>query len=184
MFNLNDASEKLTTSYQKPGIAIVTITGVVLEESSKAKVPYITLTTQSENGDLGKSGRMFLSTDTKPGKKSSGWAVTARNLVDIIVACKNVSEEEAKNMIAVNTKEELVTKLSAILVGRSLRAKFKGETSEKGTVYATLDRVESLTVPADETALRFDAARDVKPFTGTTTSPAFSPEDAKADLPF
>lgn len=182
MFDLNDASEKLATSYQKPGITNIKITGVVLEESSKAKVPFITLTTESENGDLGKSGRMFLSTDIKEGKKSSGWAVTARNLVDLIMAGTNKTEDEAKALIKVDTKEQLVTKLSAILVGAKMRAKFKGETSDRGTIFATIAQVESLAVPADQTSLRYDPVRDIK--SSTTTSFQTVTEDTTKDLPF
>lgn len=184
MFDLNAASDKITTSYQQPGIANVKITGVLLEETGTNKVPYIVLTTESEAGELGKSGRMFLSTEVKEGKKTSGWAVTARNLVDIIVAAKGKTEEEAKSMISVQTKEELVNKLSAILVGSKLRAKFKGEISDKGTIFATLAQVESLLVPQEESKLRFNADRDIKPSTNTSTQIMSSGPAVGADLPF
>jgi hypothetical protein len=183
MFDLNDASEKLATSYQKPGITNIKITGVVLEESSKAKVPFITLTTESEDGSLGKSGRMFLSTEVKEGKKASGWSVTARNLVDLIMAGTNKTEEEAKALIKVDTKEQLVAKLSAILVGTKMRAKFKGETSDRGTVFATIAQVESLSIPADQSNLKFDPIRDIKPATGTSVQ-TVSAADTTSDLPF
>lgn len=182
MFNLNDASDKLQTTYQKPGIANITITGVVLEETNLNKVPYIRLTTKSDAGDQGTSGRMFLSTDKKPDKKTTGWAITARNLVDIISASHNVSDDEAKAMIKAGNPTELVTKLSATLVGRKLRAKFKGETGSTGAVYATLDRVESLNVPQESTSLRFDATRDIKPYTGPTVTEVST--ESAADLPF
>lgn len=186
MFDLKDASDKLTNTYQKPGIANVTITAVSLEETGTNKVPFIQLLTESESGDVGKSGRMFLSTEVKPGKKTSGWAVTARNLVDIIMATKNISEDDAKATISgIANKEQLAAKLSAILIGGKLRAKFKGETNEKGNIYATLAQVESLSVPVAETSLRYDASRDIKPFTGTSTTNVLGGESEKtADLPF
>lgn len=183
MFDLNQASDKITTSYQKPGISNITITGVVLEETSVNKVPYIKLTTKSDTGDLGQSGKMFLSTDVKEGKKTSGWAITARNLVDIISAAHGVSDDEAKQSIKASNVTELVNKLSAKLVGQKLRAKFKGETGEKGIIFATMDRVESLSIPESESKLKFDKDRDIKPYTGTTVQ--MTAEDAKQpDLPF
>lgn len=182
MFDLKDATEKQGASYQKPGIANITITGVVLEETSKNQVPYIKITTKSDSGDLGFSGKMFLSTEVKEGKKTSGWAITARNLVDIIVASHNITEDEAKATIKASNPTELVNKLSATLVGKKLRAKFKGEKAPSGVVYASMDRVESLNVPVEATSLRFDPERDIKAQGGTTVE-TITTEQAK-DLPF
>ena len=137
MFDLNEASEKSSTDYQKPGITNVTFTGVVLEKTKTNQVPFIKLLTKSDSGEVGNSSQMFLSTEKKAGKTMAAWNVTARNLVDILKSAHNVDDATAKSMITdIPTQEALVTKLSALLVGKKVRAKFKGETSEKGNIFA------------------------------------------------
>ena len=186
-FNLNDASEKITTTYQTPGIATVEITGVLLEKTKANQVPYIKLVTKNENGDIGHSSQMFLSTEKKEGKTMAAWNVTARNLVDILMSAHNCDEATAKGMIVANTQEELQTKLSARLVGRKVRAKFKGETSQKNNVFAILSQTESASVPLEQSRLKFDKERDIKPFQGvpqSSSQPTFETADKTEDLPF
>lgn len=185
MFNLSEASEGSTQlSYQTPGIYDnVSISEVVLEETSTNKVPYMKLVTKGANGEIGQSPKMFLSTDVKPGKKTSGWGVTARNLVDLLKATYNISDDEAKSkMPSVNSAQELIEKVSALLVGKSFRAKFKGVTSSKGLVYAELGQAESMRV--ENTAMRYDPARDIKPFEGTTTVSTTDAIGGNDALPF
>jgi hypothetical protein len=192
-FNLNDAPESNfpvtnttntpKSTYQKPGIYDnVRITEVVLGASSLNKIPYLELRTAGDNGELGKSNRMWLSTtigknlDGSP-KKTSGWGITARNIVDLIIATHNVTRDEAKSMIDITEENKekaqqmLVNKISNLLVGRPFRAKFKGEQGKPredgsaGLVFATLDLVESMNIPKESSVLRFDSVRDVKAYT-------------------
>ena len=181
MFNLNEASEKSTPKYQEPGISTVEFTEVLLGETNANKIPYIKLVTKNQEGGIGQSSQMFLSTDVKPGKKMAAWNVTARNIVDILVNAHNCDEATAKSMIAVESKEQLVNKLSALLVGRKVRAKFKGETSQKGNVFAILAQTESLSITPDKSTLKFDPIRDIKPFAGV---PNTSSAAVEQDLPF
>lgn len=181
MFNLNAASEKTTPKYQEPGISVVEFTEVLLEATKTNNVPFIRLVTKNQDGAIGQSSQMFLSTDVKPGKKMAAWNVTARNIVDILVNAHDCDEATAKAMIAVENEKQLVTKLSALLVGRKVRAKFKGETSQKGNVFAILAQTESISVPADKSSLKFDPIRDIKPFAGV---PQTESAETTQDLPF
>ena len=189
-FNLNDAPDKsqnVGPQYQKPGISENTVvTEAVLLSTSANQVPYMELRTTGPNGELGKSNKMFLSTDVKEGKKMSAWAVTSRNIVDLIVATHNVDEPTAKNMLTASTKEEVVTKVSTILVGRPFRAKFKGKETVDGKIYASLDSAESMKVPSGESKLKFDAYRDITkeaPFTAAKEV-MNQPANTGSDLPF
>ena len=183
MFNLNAASERTETKYQQPGISTVTFKEVLLDNTKTNNVPFIKLVTEGENGEIGQSSQMFLSTEVKAGKKMAAWNVTARNIVDILVNAHNVDEATAKGMIAVENANQLVAKLSALLVGRKVRAKFKGETSQKGNVFAILAQTESLNVPAEQSRLKFDPSRDIKPFAGIP-SDATESTAVESDLPF
>ena len=107
------------------------------------------------------------------GKKTAAWDITARNINDLICCTHNISRDEAKAIELVSSNETnqekqismLVDKLSSLLVGRPFRAKFKGEqTKEGGTVFSTLDRVESMNVPSVATGLKFNLDKDIKMF--------------------
>jgi hypothetical protein len=180
-FNLKDAGDKpVQASFQKPGIyENVKVVDVLLEKSSQKQVLYLKLVTSGQNGETGYSTKMFLSTTVGEGKKTSAWSITARNLADLICATHNIEDAKAKEMIAVETVDQLVSKVSALLVGRPFRAKFKGEegSNGNGTIFASLDRVESMQIAAENTNLRFDAARDIKKYEGPVmTSPANAPK--------
>jgi len=209
-FNLSDAPESNVNNadkktYQKPGIyENVVISGVSLGSSSLNKIPYLELQTVGPNGELGKSNRMWLSTtvgknlDGSP-KKTSGWGVTARNIVMILQATHNITREEATAIQLVPENETntekihaiLVNKLSTLLVGRPFRAKFKGEQSKPrpdgtpGLVFATLDLVESMSTPKDQSTLRFDPSRDIKLYEGyVEVTDNIESSAKKSDLPF
>ncbi len=180
-FNLSEAGEKQQgTQYQKVGVyPDVKVTEVVLEKSTVKQVPYLKLITSGANGEVGQSNKMFLSTTVGEGKKTSAWAITARNLVDLIMATHNVDEDTAKGMIVVENENQLLAKVSALLVGRPFRAKFKGEEGSKGngTIFATLAQVESMKVPSAESRLSFDPTRDIKKYEGPILgSPADAPK--------
>lgn len=187
-FDLKEANESQvsTVNYQKVGVYDnVKITEVVLAETSVNKVPYIELKTIGQNGEVGRSNKMFLSTDVKPGKTTSAWAITARNIVDLLVNTHNITRDEAKAMIAVDNAQQLVTKLSALLIGKPFRAKFKGEEGQKpGVIYPTMDITESMQVPAAETRLSFNPDRDIKKYQGPAASLESIGTSQASDLPF
>lgn len=181
MFNLNEATDKKTATYQQPGISDnVVVTEVLLEKSNVKQSPYLRLVTKGENGEQGTSGRMYLSTNVADGKRISAWAITARNLVDLIMATHNVDEATAKTYINdVASEQALVNKISALLVGKPFRAKFKGEEGQKGGIFATLAQVESMGVTS--TKMRFNADKDIKKYTGPQDAATSTPVE---ELPF
>lgn len=195
MFDLSQASEGRDEStplviYQKPGIADnVVISDVVLEYTTKNNVQYMRLITKGANGEVGKGPQMYLSTDIKNNtdgtpKKTSGWGVTARVLTDLIKATHNVTEEVATPMIkGIETPQALIEKVSALLVGKPFRAKFKGATSAKGYIFAELSQSESMRV--EPTKMKFNESYDIKPYEGPMTTSTENKEVPIVDnLPF
>lgn len=185
MFDLSQASEgNVSSNYQKPGIYDnVVISEVVLEETSRQKVPYLRLVTKDTDGAIGSSVKMFLGTETKEGKQTSGFAITARNIVDLIIATHNIEEAAAKAMIKVATPQELVDKTAALLVGKPFRCKFKGTYTAKNNIYAEIGQVESMRI--ETTRMNYKEARDIKPYQGpvvvNTTESIAGPA---SDMPF
>lgn len=199
-YSLNDAPENTkpaTTAnanyqqYQKPGIYDnVRIIEVRLGKSSLNKIPYLELITAGVNGEQGKSNRMWLSktiakdNDGNP-KKTSGWGVTQRNLLGLVEATYNMSEDEARKTEFVTGEfadrdaehEALRAGVEKMLKGRPFRAKFRGEQSQRGTIFAVLDLVESMNVPKESSKLYFNPDRDIK----MQPTPADQPVN---DLPF
>ena len=95
------------------------------------------------------------------------------------MAATNVSEEEAKAKINVENETQLVAKVSAILIGKPFRGKFKGEQSQKGLVFAHLAQVESMEVAP--TKMKFNADKDIKKYEGNG---AINTAPVSSDLPF
>ncbi len=178
-------------NYQRPGIAEnVMIDEIEFGKSSVKQSPYIRIKTVGQHGELGKSPFMWLTTekgtnlDGTP-KKTTGWAITAKNITDLICATHNDmsrQDAEAIELIPANAPDDkdrqcemLVAKLSTLLVGKPFRAKFKGEQSQpNGTIFATMDKVESMSIPKSMSSLRFNETNDIKLFVTTpvdTTSP-------------
>lgn len=180
-FNLNSASEKKqvnTTQYQKPGIYDnVKITSVELKVSGTGK-NFLFFNTVGANGEVGKSSSLWLT--------DAAWPVTARTLTDLLVATHNIPETDAKNMIAVGTPQELLAKVSALLVGKPFRAKFKGEETSRGAVIAVYSNCESMTIAAADTKLWYNADKDIKKYEGTAqAAPAvMNPSSDNDSLPF
>lgn len=189
-FSLNNVPETPTkpqVNYQKPGIVEnLKVTEVVLLETGTNKVPYMEIRTESPDGAIGRSSKMFFSTDVKPGKKMSGWDVSARNIRDFITATHNVNSNTAKELFGTpNSKESIVNKVSALLVGRTFRGKFKGEQGANGSIYSSIGQVESMIVPKEESRLKYNPDTDIKKYvvynpSETTADPNTNGED----LPF
>ena len=171
-FNLKSAPEKAQNTgkqYVSPGIYDNTkVVEVVLLETSKNKVPYMEIHTSGPNGEIGKSGKMFLSTkvgtneDGSP-KKMSAWEMSSGNILDFIQAAYNNNREQAETLFGeVSSNQQVVDKTAALLVGKVVRAKFKGEEGADGRVWPSIDKVESMSVTPG--TLRYDATRDIKKY--------------------
>lgn len=180
-FDLSAASEKKQSNnvqYQKPGIYDnVKVSSVELKQSATGK-DFLFLNTLGANGEVGKSSSLWLT--------DAAWPVTARTLVDLLQATHNVTEDEAKVMIAVASPQELLSKTSALLVGKVFRAKFKGEESSRGTVIAVLGGSETMKTETANTKLWFNLEKDIKKYEGTAqAAPAvMNPSKQGEDLPF
>ena len=166
--------------YQRPGIYDnVKITEILFGKSSVKQTPYIQLKTVNNLDEVGNSSRMYLSNTRAEGKQTTAWTITAKNLINLIISTNNISKQEAENIELVSPSEtnpdkmyaQLVNKLSSLLIGKPFRAKFIGEqTKENGIVYASLDRSESMSIPASQSYLKFDESKDVKLFATTATT--------------
>lgn len=181
-FDLNAASDKLVPSgktYQKPGIYDNVLIDTIVAETNKNGNDYIQMTTVGANGEIGRSPQMYLT--------QAAWPMTARNFTDLIMATNNCSEDEAKAMIKVDTKEQLATQLSTKIIGKKFRAKFKGDQSATGTIFANLGGSESMQIAIADTKLFFNELKDIKKYEGSTQpkEAAFSNNsDKTSDLPF
>jgi len=164
--------------YQKPGIyENVKITEIKFGRSSVKQSPYILMSTLGQNGEVGKSNRMWLTTEKSANpdgslKPQTGWSITAKNIVDLICATSDMPRSQAEAIELVPSKEEniekqyesLVNTVSELLIGKPFRGKFKGEESATGTIYATLDKVESMNIPKQVSGLRWNPEYDIKKF--------------------
>lgn len=169
-FDLSAASEKkqsTTTTYQKPGIYDnVKIASADLKVTANG-TSFLQFNTVGSNGEVGKSTPLYLTT--------AAWPVTARRIVDLLVATHNVSDNEAKAMISVETNQQLLAKTSALLVNRPFRAKFNGEETAKGSIIAVLDGAESMSVLPENTKLWF-SEKSIKKYQGTVTTESSTPQ--------
>jgi hypothetical protein len=192
--NDNGNKDGYISKYQEPGVEDnVKISEVLLEVSSKKAVPFLRLKTVNPAGAVGSSAKMFLSTTPSEGKEIAAFDITARNIVDLIMATHNVDEDTAKGMIGpaqkITSNEQLRDKVAAILVGKPFRAKFKGEITSKGNTFAVMGPVESMRV--ENTRMKFNPDRDIKPYvpytggTSTGSTNAFVTSETKGDdFPF
>lgn len=180
-FDLNQASEKLVNNnktYQKPGIFENVVIETVTATTNSNGNDYIQMTTIGSNGELGRSPQMYLT--------EKAWPMTARNIKDLLVATNNITDEEAGDMVKVETKEQLATKLSALVIGKKFRAKFKGDQSATGTIFANLGGSESMKISTEDTKLFFNEAKDIKKYEGTLQSKeaTMNPQTTQDSLPF
>lgn len=165
-FNLNSASENKSNgkSYQEVGVfdnvKITAINSAINSNGNK----YIQMETVNEKGEVGRTPQMYVT--------EKAWPITARSLVNLTMAINDVSEEEAKKDSNFSTLEQLTSKLSALLVGKPFRAKFKGEESSRGTIIAQLDTrygIESMKVPKEQSKLTFNEERDIRKYVAPQT---------------
>ncbi len=131
MLDLNDAKEEGTLNenkYQEVGVwDNIRINTIMSGKSFTKQTPFIRIGTEGPNGELCESGDMYVSTDVKEGSTLSAWSVTARKLVNLIMAVTGKSEDEAKAACKAADADDLAKKLSAILVGKPFRGVFYGE---------------------------------------------------------
>jgi hypothetical protein len=174
-FNLKQEEGSNKVEYQKPGVYDnVVVTEVVLGKSSFKKTTYIELKTLGQNGEVGKSNKMYLSTVPSGTNTVAAWDITKRNIGDIVLATNNLTKQEVGEieLVPSNTTADieeqynmLAKKVASLVVGKPFRAKFKGEQNkEGGIIFSTLDKVEHMNVPKAASGLRFNEQYDIKLF--------------------
>ncbi len=183
MFNANNVQvkEAAKSKYQQPGVSEkVTITGVVLTKNEQYNTSAITLGTINEDEQVGNSKRLSLKTEVSEGSQMSAWDVSAKYLINVIQSVTGKSVDESKEVLNAKSVEELVTKLSAELVGKTGRGLFsRREYNAEGKYAVELYRMESV----GGTYLKYDPANKYLnvPFAGGTTT---GDAGKKSDLPF
>lgn len=113
------------SKWQLPGIAEqVSITEFKIIENEQWNTKYLEFKTINENSQEGKSKRFSLNTTVSAGKSVSGWDVTAKNLLNIIMSATGKSLDEAREVLKADTVEKLVKNLENALIGKSFRGLF------------------------------------------------------------
>lgn len=141
MFNADKVEVKESTSkYQKAGVSEkVTITEVILNSNNT-----LTLKTINEDGQIGSSKRLSLNTVISEGKTMCAWDVSAKYLLNIIQATTGKKVVEAKKVLDAQSIDELVSKLTNELIGKSGRGLFSQREYETGKFAIELYRMEQL----------------------------------------
>lgn len=189
-FNLSDAAEQNVNKvqWQKPGIYEKEVISKVNLGTASTGSKYLQFETESASGEIGKSPQMNLKTEKKEGSTVSAWQVTARNLKNYIMNTHNVTEAEADGMIeGIATEEALHAKVTALLVGKPFRAKYKGVETSKGFIIAELCGSESMKVSKEDSKLKYSVENDTVKYKGTiqAATPTFKVTvDVDSDLPF
>ena len=112
------------SKYQSAGVSEkVSISEVILNHNEQYNTKSITLKTINENKQEGQSKRLSLTTDIKPGNQTSGWLVSAKSLLNILMSTGK-SREEANEVLKASDEKELVKKLTSALVGKEFRGLF------------------------------------------------------------
>ncbi len=183
MFNTDGIEVKTEkkSMYQGAGVSErVTITEVVLNENATFNSKSITLNTINEHEQVGKSKRLSLSTEIREGKKTSGWVMTVKNLINFITSTTGMSTDEAKAVLNAGSAQELVTKLSTALVGKSARGVFGKREYAPGKFAIELYHME----PLGGTFLKYDPMDTYLNTHLNSTEAAPSEPKKKSDLPF
>lgn len=129
MFTAKDVEVGSGVRYQRAGVSEkVTITEVVLNSNGDS----LTLKTSNELEEIGVSKRLSLKTVVGEGKKMSGWDVTARYLINLIVSATGKSIVDSKAVLTASSIDELIKNLAKTLVGKSFRGLFTSKEYAPG----------------------------------------------------
>lgn len=158
-FSFDEASTESRTLVLKPGVHEVKTESVVKGNVGDSEFIEIKVVDKTDSVLI---QRFFLNTKVSPGKTKSAWSISSSSLLQIIKAANNFeTDDEAKSKIAgFKNAEELATKLSYLIVGKSFRLKVNGkETEYQGkrfikSLFGSFTFAESLKIPAEATKLK------------------------------
>lgn len=155
MFDASDVEVSSGSKYQEAGVSEkVTITEVVLIENNG--VNSIQLKTINELNKEGQSKRLSLKTEVTPGKSMSAWKVSARYLLNVIISATGCSVETAQEVLKADSINDLVSKLTKTLVGKTVRGLFTSREYQTGKFAIEL----YITEPVGGTRLVWDPKND------------------------
>lgn len=182
MFTADNVEVKVG-KYQTAGVnEEVKITDISLVELANG-TKVIEMKTINENNQEGKSKRLYLDTTVKAGNTTSAWTISAKYLVNIVMAAKNCSVEEAKTHLRAENESALVKNLNDALLGKPFRGLFSSKEYQPGKFAIELYSAE----PKGGTRLVFDPSNrymnSVLPKMPEDTG-ALPTAKAKDDLPF
>jgi len=171
-FSLSDGiiDKGNANKYISPGIHDVKVIAIKTA-TSKANKPYIIITVEDKNGAICSHNYSF-NTEITPGKQVSAWSITKNALLQLATAVVGI--EKAKSTLDAVGFDNFVNKLSATIIGKTLRMKIAGEeavlTSGKTFVksfFGTGLFAESIN--NKPSTLYFDEDRNVKRLPKTET---------------
>ena len=152
MFTAKDVTVGNGSKYQSAGISEkVKITQVDLNHNEQWKTYSISMKTINENEQEGQSKRLSLNTEVKEGNKTSGWTVSAKYLINILMSTGKTLEE-AQSVLEASTPEGLVKNLTTALVGKEFRGLFGKREYQPGKFAIELYTTE----PVGGTKLTWD----------------------------
>ena len=178
MFTAKDVTVGNGSKYQSAGVSEkVKVTQVDLNHNEQWNSYSISLKTINENEQEGSSKRLSLNTEIKEGSKVSGWTVSAKYLINILMSTGKTLEE-AQSVLEAKDPQGLVKNLSTALVGKEFRGLFGKREYQPGKFITELYTTE----PVGGKKLVWDPTSQyyVKRLPGSTTVEA-KPAD---DIPF
>jgi hypothetical protein len=153
MFTADDVEVKGGSKYQGAGVnEKVAITEINLVELASGK-KVIEMKTINEHNQEGKSRRLYLDTNVSEGRSASAWTVSAKYLLNLIMAANKSTSEEAKVVLKADNEVGLVKNLNTALIGKPFRGLFSSKEYQPGKFAIELYGSESI----GGTRLVFDA---------------------------
>lgn len=133
MFTAEDVKVGTGSKYQSAGVSEkVIITEVALITNDNSGIKTIQFKTLNEQKQEGQSKRYSLNTTVNPGKQTSGWKVTAKNLLNIIMSATGKTLEESQAVLLAENEQMLVKQLTNTLIGKEFRGLFSSREYAEG----------------------------------------------------
>lgn len=145
MFTAEDVKVGNGSKYQSAGISEkVVITDVILNVNEVYNSKSLSLKTLNENGQEGQSKRLSLNDELKPGNKTTGWKVSAKSLLNIIMSATGKSLEEAQAVLKAKDETELVSNLKGAILNKPFRGLFSSREYQPGKFAIELYTTETV----------------------------------------
>ena len=142
MFTVEEVKIGGGSKYQSAGVSEkVTISEVKLITNDTYKTQSIQFATINENEQTGLSKKLSLNTKISEGKKVAAWTITAKYLLNLLMAVGK-TEDEARTLLTAPDVAELVKRLTSATIGKPFRGLFSSREYEPGKCAIELYGVE------------------------------------------